>query len=176
MFRFGLALLLCFSPLVAPQVAQAGSKDVVELTGRACVMDGNTLVIGGVRREARCQGGDPVRLRGADAPDLEQTCQSFEGREWFCGRAAATNLLEMVKNREIRCQGTEKDAQGRLLAVCWRGKLDIGGEMVRLGWAMADKAETTYRSNESDAHIAALGLWQGKFDPPSEWRLRQRRR
>ncbi len=165
-------LLLCFASVPA----LAGPKDVVELNGRVCVEDANTLYVGGMRRKQGCEGGDPVRLRGADAPDLDQSCTSLDGREWYCGRAAAANLLELVKNQDIRCQGTEKDRHGRLLAVCWKGKMDIAREMVRLGWAMADREERTYRTEESNAHIAALGLWQGKFDDPTDWRLRRGRR
>ena len=53
-----------------------------ELVGRASVIDGDTIEIGGER----------IRLFGIDAIEAHQTCTLPTGGKWRCGGAAAKAL------------------------------------------------------------------------------------
>ncbi len=64
-----------------------------DVSGPACVTDGDTLVVNGKRQRTRCVGGTRFRLFGIDAPELKQTCKLPGGRDFLCGRAAASFLL-----------------------------------------------------------------------------------
>lgn len=144
---------------------------LADVSGPACVNDANTLVINGKRRTGRCEGGTPVRLFGMDAPDLGQNCRDHQEREWMCGRAAAANLLEIVKGRQVACRGNSKGPDGRLVATCSIGDTDVARVMVGMGWGMALTRESyNYQTEETNAHVAGKGLWQSHFDLPSEWR------
>ncbi len=63
-----------------------------DVSGPACVTDGDTLVVNGKRQRMRCVGGTRVRLFGIDAPELKQRCKHPSGRDFLCGRAAASRL------------------------------------------------------------------------------------
>ncbi len=45
-----------------------------DVSGPACVTDGDTLVVKGKRQRTRCVGGTRVRWFGIDAPELNQRC------------------------------------------------------------------------------------------------------
>jgi endonuclease YncB( thermonuclease family) len=75
--------------------------------------------------------------------------------------------------REVRCEGSQKDRYGRPLVRCWIGDLDLGREMVRLGWAVAEYG-TEYRTDEEAAQKARVGAWTGTFDRPKDWRRSNR--
>ena len=82
-----------------------------DVSGPACVTDGDTLVVNGKRQRTRCVGGTRVRLFGIDAPELKQKCKAPGGRDFLCGRAAASFLLEHVtapgtqQSRGLECHG-----------------------------------------------------------------------
>ncbi|MBF0561206.1 MAG: thermonuclease family protein [Alphaproteobacteria bacterium] len=159
------SLLLVLGLTLMPMLAWADAE------GLPCVVDGNTIAIGGHRSLGRCNGGVMVRLFGIDAPDLAQTCLDPQNREWRCGLAAAANLLELIKRRNVVCKGNSQDAQGRLVATCQVGALDVNRELVRQGWATASSRESTmYSLVEGEARNAGRGIWQSRFDAPAEWR------
>lgn len=65
------------------------------------------------------------------------------------------------------------DRYKRIVAICRIGKLDLGAEMVRAGWALAFvRYSSDYVAQESAARLAKRGLWAGTFQPP--WEVRQR--
>jgi len=56
------------------------------LSGRVCVIDDDSIMLGGKRnRNGRCAGGIDSRLGGVAAPEWDETCQGQDGR-WPCGR------------------------------------------------------------------------------------------
>ncbi len=117
-----------------------------DVSGPACVTDGDTLVVNGKRERTRCVGGTHVRLFGIDAPELKQRCKHPSGRDFLCGRAAASFLLEHVRGRTVECRGNSEDRYGRLIAICFIGGKDLNAMMVSGGWALI------YRSPRRHSH------------------------
>ncbi len=71
----------------------------------------------------------------------------------------------------MRCVEKGRDRYRCVLAVCYVGRLDIGGELVRRGWALAYvRYGRTYISQEAEARAAKRGLWGSRFTPPWTWR------
>ena len=146
-----------------------------DVSGPACVTDGDTLVVNGKRQRTRCVGGTRVRLFGIDAPELKQRCKHANGRDFLCGRAAASFLLEHVRGSTVECRGNSEDRYGRLIAVCFVGGKDLNAMMVAEGWALAyrDYSEK-YVPQENVAREARRGIWAMRFVPPWEWRRGER--
>jgi endonuclease YncB( thermonuclease family) len=121
------------------------------VSGRASVIDGDTLEIRGER----------IRLHGIDAPES--------------GQQAANALDSYIGRRSVECQGKERDRYGRLIAVCYAGEADLNATMVRNGWALAyTKYSKDYLLHEQAAAQELRGIWKTDFDPPWEWRRRGR--
>jgi endonuclease YncB( thermonuclease family) len=136
------------------------------LMGRYKVNDGDSLEF----------GNDRIRLLGIDAPELYQTCKSKNGFSYDCGKDAKHALQRIIGSNDIECKKSRTDKYGRKLALCSMGTLDINAEMVRQGWAVAyDEFGTNYLTLENRAKNARLGIWQGPFENPSDYRKRNRR-
>ena len=130
------------------------------LTGRATVVDGDTLDIGGKR----------IRMYGIDAPESEQTCQT-EVQTYRCGRNATTALADKIGQHPIACYRKDTDRYGRMVAVCWIGSDNLNAWMVWRGWAVAYRRfSTDYVIHEDAAKKARRGLWRGEFQMPWAWR------
>lgn len=114
------------------------------------VIDGETIIIDGL----------PVRLSGIDAPEADEVC-AVRGRAYPCGANAVEALAVLVRDAEIRCDGTDRPRFGRLIiATCWADGLDIGAELVRRGLARADRHYSTrYIHEEAKAQQAKRGMW-----------------
>jgi endonuclease YncB( thermonuclease family) len=135
-------------------------------TGSVQVVDGDSL-----RR-----GDRDIRLHGIDAPEYRQTCLDKHGAEYPCGKQAANALRSLVREGVVSCTSIESDRYGRAVAVCKRGGLEINGEMVRLGWAVAySRHGLSYMRLEAEARRAKRGIWAGRFEPPEDYRARQQR-
>ncbi|HEX2843390.1 thermonuclease family protein [Hyphomicrobium sp.] len=134
------------------------------LSGRATVIDGDTLEIAGER----------VRLEGIDAPETEQTCEGGWFGTWKCGRAATEQLRWLVGGRRVDCSSTGRDKYDRVLGWCSVDGRDVNAEMVRSGhaWAFV-KYSTRYQDTEAEARRAKIGIWKGNAEPP--WVFRERR-
>ncbi len=142
-----------------------------DVSGPACVTDGDTLVVNGKRQRTRCVGGTRVRLFGIDALELKQKCTAPGGGDFLCGRAAAAFLLEHVRDRTVECKGNSEDRYGRLIAVCFVGGKDLNAMMVGEGWALAYRDYSNkYVPQENAAREARRGIWAMEFVPPWEWR------
>ena len=72
----------------------------------------------------RCADGTRVRAWGIQAPE-----RSDPG-----GPASTRALSRLITGKTLRCERKGK-SYDRIVARCWSGKLDIGGAMVRGGWA-----------------------------------------
>lgn len=139
------------------QAAAGGS-----LTGRADVVDGDTLRLGETR----------IRLWGIDAPERKQTCVA-EGLEWDCGVLAVAALRSRVTR--VACREKGRDGYGRVLAVCFSRGEDVNGWMVSEGWALAYRRYgRDYVGREQAAKAARKGIHRGAFVAPWAWRRGER--
>lgn len=151
----GLLVLALISVLAAPPAHAA------DIAGKARVIDGDTIVVAGER----------IRLRGIDAPEMDQECRSHKGIAYKCGVLAAKALAGIVGSQPVTCKDATRDRSGRLAAVCFIGWANINEQMVADGWAMADRNESdAYVRDENAARARNEGLWRGTFTPPWEWR------
>lgn len=165
MAGFLITVLLAASVLLAPiQAIAAGSA------GTATVVDGRTLIVGGVR----------YRLFGIDVPDLGQTCERF-GRAYPCGSVARTALMDLVAGARVSCRpisgeraalAGRTDAAGRTLAICKATGVDLAWNMVHTGWALPQPpyGQRFYGRIRTAAKARQSGLWKGTFVEPWHWR------
>ncbi len=66
----------------AALVAMLAFPALADVSGPACVTDGDTLVVNGKRQRTRCVGGTRVRLFGIDAPELKHKVQGPGGQRF----------------------------------------------------------------------------------------------
>jgi endonuclease YncB( thermonuclease family) len=159
--NFGIATFLFTMLLSFPSKA----SDQITFTGHPAITDGDTIKIGDTR----------IRLHGIDTPEAKQTCQTQNGSVYRCGDMATFALAALIEKHWVTCSQTDKDRYGRVVAVCFTGPVNLNAEMVRSGWALAyRKYSNDYVSQEDSAKAAKVGLWQGKFEKPWEWRSGKR--
>lgn len=140
--------------------AKSGAAPRV-IVGRASVVDGDGLEIGGTK----------IRLFGVDAPEIDQYCSRDDRTRWRCGHYASVELDRLVASRDVSCSVRAVDRYDRPVAVCRVGDLDVGEAQVRNGWAVAyRKFSKDYVDEEDAAHAAKRGVWAGTFEMPWAWR------
>lgn len=135
----------------------ATSKEIV---GRATVIDGDTLKI----RSAR------IRLKGIDAPERDQSCLA-QGQLYLCGQFASRALSGKIGPQTVTCKWRTRDQYDRLLGTCYAGGENLNKWMVAQGWALAYRQYSmAYIWQEWMASWDDLGIWQGEFVDPWDWR------
>lgn len=159
MFRDG-ATAAAALVLIALIAAKLDDRPETVHAGAFHAADGDSLALGAER----------MRLKGIDAPELDQSCERA-GRAWACGRAAREALQGLVSATGTSCAGNERDRYDRLLVVCRVGGRDINGEMVRRGMAVSYGG---YGGEEEEARAAKAGLWAGRFERPRDVRDHER--
>lgn len=151
----------------APRVQQqepTRDKPPSALAGIARVVDGDTINI----------RGRAIRLDGIDAPETKQTCE-LNGQTYSCGVKATEALITLLGGQPVECTETGKDRNGRTVAQCRVGSIDIGTWMVEHGWAVAFRRYSmAYVDAENRARAAKVGIWAGTFTMPDEWRRNKR--
>lgn len=160
--RLLLPIIVSVAGLSSPAVAQAYDFR----PGEAAAVDGDTLRIGSRR----------IRLSAMDAPELSQTCQSDRGQTTLCGRDARNALAALVRGG-VRCFVETSDRYGREIATCSNpAGVDVGGEMIRKGWAVPywRYGGTRYAKAYAEASSARAGMHSGTFIEPELWRHGQR--
>jgi endonuclease YncB( thermonuclease family) len=150
-------LAIAILGMLALVAARFEKLSTINPLGVARVGDGDSLQLAGER----------IRLRGIDAPELNQTCRRG-AVDYSCGRQAMAALRRLTEGRQVSCQGWERDRYGRLLATCTVGGVELNRRQVADGWAVAYGG---YGAEEADARAAKLGIWAGDFERPSEWRV-----
>lgn len=83
-------------------------------------------------------------------------------------------LSDALRGAQVRCEEVGRDRWRRSVAVCYVGGVDIGGEMVRQGYALdwPRYSKGAYAGEQAEARSAGRGLWAGEFEVPWEWRRR----
>jgi len=166
------ARLAAATALLAVIVLTTASTGCAEATtpgpvikGRASVVDGDGLEIGGTK----------IRLHGIDAPESMQRCPRNDGTSWPCGEYAAVALDRLIEGKDVTCDVRDHDRYHRPVAICRAGGVDVGADQVRHGWAIAYRRYSKdYVDDEEEAKKASAGVWQGRFEEPEHWRQRQR--
>ena len=108
-----------------------------------------------------------VMMQGIDAPELGQSC-SRSGRSYSCGETSRRALIDLVSGQIVRCRAAGRDRYQRILARCAVNGQDIGARMVEDGWAVSYGRDYDYE--ETRARNRSVGLWEGAFERPQDWR------
>lgn len=152
--------------LAAAALLSATSARAADLSGIAEVIDGDSLRV----------GANEVRLAGVDAPEWSQECKVGRAT-WRAGQEAAAWLKSRIEGRPVYCAVSAVDRYQRKVATCFVEGVDINAELVAAGWAVAyRKYSARYIPQEEAAKAAALGIWRGRCDLPSEWRTNHHER
>jgi len=136
------------------------------------ITDGDTL---------RQIGESKIRLEGIDAPEIKQVCYNKLKNPYPCGelsRSKLASIINMKQKKKIYCYYSEKDRYNRYLAECFVGRdsaYNINKIMVRTGHAVAYlRYSKKYLSDQEYAKKEKLGIWQGTFVLPEEWRRKNK--
>lgn len=145
----------------------AASSSAGTIVGRASVIDGDTIEIHGER----------VRFNGIDAPESAQLCSDAGGRTYRCGARSTQALSEwLAASSPTTCKFVERDQYGRFVGNCARADgASVQRWLIRSGYAMdwPRFSNGTFEKEQSAAKAEKIGIWQGKFQPPWEWRAAQ---
>ncbi len=137
------------------------------IVGRASVIDGDTMEIGGTR----------IRLHGVDAPESWQSCEDEDGLRYRCGREAAMMLDRFLEvSRPTRCEFVELDRYRRFVGVCFRADgVEVNRWLIENGLAVdwSRYSGGAYADAQDKARAQALGIWRGAFQLPCEARAQR---
>lgn len=152
----------------------AGPAPAAELiTGRASVVDGDTIDVHGVR----------VRFNGIDALEKWQRCKQSVRVSYRCGREAAFALDDfLAASRPTTCQLIERErghGGKRWIGECKRADgADVNAWLVSNGWAVdwPKYSGGRYMTSQATAKARSVGIWRGSFEMPCVARARKRGR
>lgn len=150
-----LLLAMLGGSLIAVQFLFPNKSEI--LYGHSRASDGDSVRIGQQR----------VRILGIDAPELAQTCNTADGNLWPCGQVAKQRLSQLLRAPDLQCVSSARDRYDRALATCLANGQDIGAILVAEGLAVS---YNDYPNEERLAHANRVGIWQGDFISPRNWR------
>ena len=145
----------------------------------AAIIEGIPRIIDGDSLEIN---NNKIRLFGIDAPEIKQICKkpylvisflvslSFQ-KKYECGLLATNQLKKLIDNKTVKCISENKDRYNRYLSICYLKNKDINSWLVKNGYAIAYRRYSKkYVLEEQHAEKNKLGIWQGTFQNPEEWR------
>ena len=134
-------------------------------TGRAFIIDGDTLTINGTK----------IRLVGVDAPEISQKCKINKHVE-NCGEIVKLRLVQATDSKDIICYSHGRDLYGRVLGECYVEDININKWLLREGLAVYyyNKDFKGYKILETLAKQEKVGLWVYEFQNPKEYRKQQK--
>jgi endonuclease YncB( thermonuclease family) len=154
-------LLLALPLLLLPVLAQAA-----DISGVPKIREGDQITIGTSR----------IRLGAIDAPSVDQLCLDTKGERWTCGIAARDELIHHAADKSWTCHVSQVDRRGRSVARCEIDGEDIQQWLVKNGWALSyTRFSHDYDADEKAAREAKVGMWQGAFIAPWDWRIRNKK-
>lgn len=134
------------------------------LTGKASVVDGDTIEI----------RGESIRFNGIDAPESTQLCLDAKGKQYRCGSATAKALAAFLeKSSPTSCDFVDRDRYGRYVGNCWRADgTSVQEWLVAHGLALDWERYSggAYAKLQQKARSQKSGMWSGTFENPWEWR------
>ena len=145
------------------------SQNINKISGFAKVVDGDTIKINSKK----------IRLYGIDAPEKKQKCKktyltiSFMSftKDYMCGEVSTQKLIKKINNQKLNCNIIDVDRYKRLIGECFKRNINLNSWMVSNGYAVAyRKYSKKYVSDEINAKNNKLGIWQGKFEMPWDYR------
>ena len=145
------------------------SENINKISGFAKVVDGDTIKINSKK----------IRLYGIDAPEKKQKCKktyltiSFMSftKDYMCGEVSTQKLIKKINKQKLNCNILDVDRYKRLIGECFKRDINLNSWMVSNGYAVAyRKYSKKYVSDEIDAKNNKLGIWQGKFEKPWDYR------
>jgi endonuclease YncB( thermonuclease family) len=167
--REGVGALKSVLVLLAGAVLAASSPEAATaqlLTGRAFVLDGDSLMVDGQR----------IHILDVDAPESSQLCfktaATSEEDGWECGRQAATALADRIGRQPVTCDTTARGVHKGWLARCKVAGQDLAQWLAASGWAVPAsqcKCEIV-RDASARAKAASRGIWSSNFTMPWDWR------
>ncbi len=161
--RLLILALNIYIQFISISLAQSVGSDNFNFVGKVYVSDGDTIK--SKNNEIK------IRLHGIDAPEAKQTCKNHNDVKYSCGYRSTKFLKSLINKKRIKCTTKDKDRYGRLIAVCFSGKININATMVREGWAIAYRYYSKdYVNEEEIAKAKKKGIWQGSFIEPYIWR------
>lgn len=137
------------------------------ILGKAHILDGDTIKINGRK----------IRLINIDSAESSQKCYNINNSSYFCGKDATKFLVNLIADKEVECRYDKLDIYNRILGTCYLNKTDINLSMIRNGHAIIysyKRAPEKYIAAESYAKENNLGLWQGSYEIPKDYRKRMR--
>ena len=145
------------------------SENINKISGFAKVVDGDTIKINSKK----------IRLYGIDAPEKKQKCKktyltiSFMSftKDYMCGEVSTQKLIKKINKQKLNCNILDVDRYKRLIGECFKRNINLNSWMVSNGYAVAyRKYSKKYVSDEINAKKNKLGIWQGKFEMPWDYR------
>ena len=145
------------------------SENINKISGFAKVVDGDTIKINSKK----------IRLYGIDAPEKKQKCKktyltiSFMSftKDYMCGEVSTEKLIKKINKQKLNCNILDVDRYKRLIGECFKRNINLNSWMVSNGYAVAyRKYSKKYVSDEINAKNKKLGIWQGKFEMPWDYR------
>lgn len=145
------------------------SENINKISGFAKVVDGDTIKINSKK----------IRLYGIDAPEKKQKCKktyltiSFMSftKDYMCGEVSTQKLIKKINKQKLNCNILDVDRYKRLIGECFKRNINLNSWMVSNGYAVAyRKYSKKYVSDEINAKNKKLGIWQGKFEMPWDYR------
>ena len=148
------------------------SVEIKEISGNAQIIDGDTIKINSKK----------IRLNGIDAPEFKQMCKKTYltiifftfTKDYPCGKISTEKLKKKINNKVITCKILDIDRYKRLIGECYKRNLNLNSWLVSNGHAVAyRKYSKKYVSYETNAKNEKLGVWQGKFEMPWDYRRKK---
>ncbi len=145
------------------------SENINKISGFVKVIDGDTIKINSKK----------IRLYGIDAPEKKQKCKktyltiSFMSftKDYMCGEVSTQKLIKKINKQKLNCNILDVDRYKRLIGECFKRNINLNSWMVSNGYAVAyRKYSKKYVSDEINAKKNKLGIWQGKFEMPWDYR------
>ncbi len=160
--REGMRSILLFVVFLFIATSTSLARADAVISGPACVIDGNTIQIGGKVKNHQCWGGINARLYGSIAPELDEKCTDTAGSVWDCGQKAKDALARMIRQHSISCYHIDGEFEdGTPVVTCLSGRLDLALEMVAVGMAkIPHNRSKRYQLEEDDAKKAKRGIWK----------------